>query len=79
MMKLTFVAWNISGGGSDAGDDARLRRQMALLAALRPSAAAIQECKYWDGGNFRALYLAERLLGMRGFLAPFLCTKRPRG
>jgi endonuclease/exonuclease/phosphatase family metal-dependent hydrolase len=69
-MKLTFATWNINGGGAGAGDGARLRHQMALVAALRPSAAAIQECKYWDRGNFRALHLAERLLGMRGFLAP---------
>lgn len=69
-MKLTFATWNIKGGGTDAGDDARLRRQMALLAGLVPSVAAIQECKDWDLGNFRTFHLAERLLGMRGFLAP---------
>jgi len=57
-------------GGIDAGDDARLRRQMALLAGLVPSVAAIQESKDWDRGNFRTFHLAERLLGMRGFLSP---------
>jgi endonuclease/exonuclease/phosphatase family metal-dependent hydrolase len=68
-MELTFVTWNIRDGGTDAGDDARLRRQMALLAAIRPSAVAIQECKHWDRDNYRTLHLAEHLLGMRGFLA----------
>lgn len=69
-MKLTFATWNIKGGGAGAGDAARLRRQMAVLAGLGLSAAAIQECKYWDRGNFRTFHLAERLLGMRGFLCP---------
>ena len=66
---LTFATWNIKGG-VDGGDDGRLHRQMALLAGLGLSAAAIQECKDWDLGNFRTLHLAERLLGMRGFLSP---------
>jgi endonuclease/exonuclease/phosphatase family metal-dependent hydrolase len=70
-MKLTFLTWNIKNGGADAGDYARLCRQMELLAGLGLSAAAIQECKYWDesdeSGPFRT---AERLLGMQGFLAP---------
>ena len=68
-MKLTFATWNIKGGGMDAGDDARLRRQMALLAGLGLSGAAIQECKDWERENFRTFHLAERLLGMRGFLS----------
>jgi endonuclease/exonuclease/phosphatase family metal-dependent hydrolase len=66
-MKLTFATWNILEGG---GGDARLRRQMALLADLSPAAVALQECKNWDQDGYRALYLAEHLLGMRGFLAP---------
>jgi endonuclease/exonuclease/phosphatase family metal-dependent hydrolase len=69
-MNLTFATWNILSGGIDAGDDARLRRQMALLVELQPSVIAIQECKHWDQGDFRALRLAERMLAMRGFLAP---------
>lgn len=32
-MKFTFATWNIKNGGIDAGDNARLRRQMVLLAA----------------------------------------------
>lgn len=66
--QLTFGSYNLNGG-MDAGDDARLRRQMALLAGLSLSGVAIQECKYWDHGNFRTFHLAERLLGMRGFLS----------
>lgn len=73
-MNLTFAVWNTLSGGTDSGSDARLRRQMGLLASLDPSIAAIQECKDWNLGNFRTLHLAERLLGMRGFLAEFLCT-----
>jgi hypothetical protein len=69
-MKLACATWNIKGGGTGAGDAARLRRLMALLAGLGLSAAAIQECKYWDRGNFRTFHLAECLLGMRGFLCP---------
>lgn len=68
-MKLTFATWNIKNGGTDGGSDARLRRQMALLAGLDPSVVALQECKDWDSGNFRALHVAEHLLGMRGFLS----------
>jgi endonuclease/exonuclease/phosphatase family metal-dependent hydrolase len=67
-MKLTFATWNIQAG-TDAGDDARLRRQMTLLAARGLSAVAVQECKDWEKGNFRTFHLAERLLGMRGFLS----------
>jgi endonuclease/exonuclease/phosphatase family metal-dependent hydrolase len=67
--ELTFATWNIGASSAGAGDDARFRRQMAVLAELRPSVAAIQECKHWDRGNFRTLYLAEHLLGMRGFVA----------
>jgi endonuclease/exonuclease/phosphatase family metal-dependent hydrolase len=68
MTTLTFATWNIKNGGADAGDDARLRRQMALLAGLQPSVVALQECKHWDRENFRSFHLAERLLGLHGYL-----------
>jgi endonuclease/exonuclease/phosphatase family metal-dependent hydrolase len=68
-MKLTYATWNTLSGGIDAGDTGRLRRQMALLTSLSPAAVGLQECKDWDRENYRALHLAERLLGMRGFLA----------
>lgn len=67
-MNLTFVTWNIRSGGIDDGRDERLRRQMELLAGLGPSVVALQECKNWDLPNFRAFHLAERLLGLRGYL-----------
>lgn len=68
-MKLTLATWNIKAGGTDAGNTARLHRQMALLAGLGLSAAALQECKYWNKENYRTFHMAERLLGMRGFLS----------
>jgi endonuclease/exonuclease/phosphatase family metal-dependent hydrolase len=69
-MKLTCATWNTHGGGIDSGDDARFRRQMAILAALGPSVVALQECKRWDEDDYATFYTAERLLGMRGLLAP---------
>ena len=69
-MKLTDATWNTLAGGIDADSDDRLRRQMALLASLSPTAVGLQECKHRDGENYRALHLVERLPGMRGFLAP---------
>lgn len=68
-MKLTFGSCNLEHGGLDGGDDARLRRQLALLAGARADAWALQECRGWTGDAYRALFLAERELGMRGFLA----------
>lgn len=67
-MKLTFATWNLLGGGIDGSSDERLRRQMAVLADRDPSVVALQECKDWDLGNFRAFHLAERLLGLHGYL-----------
>jgi endonuclease/exonuclease/phosphatase family metal-dependent hydrolase len=67
-VNLTFVTWNIRSGGIDDGRDERLRRQMELLAGLDPSVVALQECKNWDLPDFRAFHLAERLLGLRGYL-----------
>jgi endonuclease/exonuclease/phosphatase family metal-dependent hydrolase len=69
-MNLVFATWNILNGGIDAGDGARFRRQMAVMAGLEPSAVAFQECKHWDEDGYRVFHTAERLLGMRGFLCP---------
>lgn len=41
-MKLTYATWNVPGGGTDAGDTARLRRQMRLLEELSPSVVAFR-------------------------------------
>lgn len=69
-MKLTYATWNTLAGGTDDGSDARLRRQMTLLASLSPTAVALQECRYWERDYYRTFHLAEQLLGMRGFLSP---------
>jgi endonuclease/exonuclease/phosphatase family metal-dependent hydrolase len=67
---LTCVSWNLLEGGIDAGDDARMRRQMRRIAAERPAVVMLQECNGWDRDGYRLLHLAEGLLGgMRGFLA----------
>lgn len=67
-MDLTVVTWNLLDGGIDGGDDARLRRQLHLLAGLEPGALMLQECKHWRRGHLRVLHMAEHILGMRGFL-----------
>ncbi|WP_131740981.1 endonuclease/exonuclease/phosphatase family protein [Actinomadura roseirufa] len=69
-MKLTYAIWNLLEGGIDGGSDARLRRQMTLLASYSPTAVGLQECTYWDRNHFRTFHLVEQLLGMRGFLRP---------
>ncbi len=46
-MILTAATWNLRGGGIDNGSDARLRRQLTLLAGLNLDVAAFQECKHW--------------------------------
>lgn len=78
-MKLTYAIWNTLAGGTDAGSDARLRRQMALLASFSPTVVGLQECKYRDWDYFRTFHLAEELLGMRGFLAPECAPRLPPG
>ena len=69
-MNLTFATWNLLEGGIDDGSDARLRRQMALLARREPSVVERQECWWWDRDYFATFHLTERMLGMRGFLSP---------
>lgn len=68
-MKLRCVTWNIMDGGMDDGDDRRMREQMKLLAGLGAHVIAIQEAKGWAADGGRVRYIAEGLLGMRGFLA----------
>jgi endonuclease/exonuclease/phosphatase family metal-dependent hydrolase len=68
-MNLAFGSYNLEHGGLDSGDDARLRRQLAVLAGAQVDVWALQECNGWSADGHRALFLAERELGMRGFLA----------
>lgn len=68
-MILTAATWNLRGGGIDNGSDARLRRQLTLLAGLSLDMAAFQECKHWADDDSALLLLAEEQLGMTGFLA----------
>ncbi len=68
-MKLTVGTWNLRGGGIDAGSDARLRRELAVLAGLGLSAVALQECRHWNRDYYRTLHLAEQQLAMRAFLS----------
>lgn len=64
---FTFGTYNLEYGGIDKGDDTRLRRQLAMLAEAPADAWALQECSHWAGNG--ALYLAEDILEMRGFIA----------
>jgi hypothetical protein len=68
--EFTFGTYNLENGGLDNGRDDRLRRQLAMLAAVNADAWAFQECKGWRALGGRALFLAERVLGLRGFLVP---------
>jgi endonuclease/exonuclease/phosphatase family metal-dependent hydrolase len=66
-MELTFGTYNFEYGGIDNGDDKRLRRQLAMLRDVRAHVWAFQECSSWkDNGS---LDVAEKVLGMRGFVA----------
>ena len=70
-MILTCVSWNLLNGGIDAGDDARLRRQMRRIADERPSVVMLQELNDWERDGGTLVHRAEDLLGgMRGFLVP---------
>jgi endonuclease/exonuclease/phosphatase family metal-dependent hydrolase len=68
-MELTFGSYNFEYGGIDDGDDARLRRQLAMLAEVRADSWAFQECSDWQESRSRTLGLVEDTLGMRGFFA----------
>jgi endonuclease/exonuclease/phosphatase family metal-dependent hydrolase len=68
--QLVVGSYNLKNGGIDEGRDARLHRQLAMLAAAGADAWMLQECKWWSADGHAALHLAERMLGMRGFLVP---------
>lgn len=66
-MKFVFGSYNLEYGGIDNGSDARLRRQLKMLANANADVWALQECSNWQENG--ALYLAEQTLHMRGFVA----------
>jgi len=72
---FTFGSYNWQGGSGD-GEDGRLTRQLALLSDVRADAWAFQGCSGWRDCGGRTLFLAEQILGLRGFLAP---SSRPGG
>jgi hypothetical protein len=72
MREFTFGSYNLHAGGFDDGRDERLRHQLALLADVGADAWALQECVGWRASGCRALFLAEQMLGLRGFLVPSL-------
>jgi endonuclease/exonuclease/phosphatase family metal-dependent hydrolase len=68
-MDITFGTYNLEYGGIDNGDMSRLKRQLGILADAHADVWALQECSNWQADGGRILYLVERLLGMRGFMA----------
>ena len=70
MRAFTVGSYNWRGGGFDDGQDGRLTRQLVLLADVRADAWVFQGCSGWGDCGGRALFLAEQILGLRGFLAP---------
>ena len=70
MRAFTFGSYNLLAGGFDDGRDDRLRHQLVLLADVGADAWAFQECAGWRAAGCRALFHAEQILGLRGFLVP---------
>ena len=70
MREFAFGSYNLRAGGFDDGRDERLRHQLVLLADVGADAWAFQECTGWRASGCRALFLAEQMLGLRGFLVP---------
>jgi endonuclease/exonuclease/phosphatase family metal-dependent hydrolase len=70
MREFTFGSYNLRAGGFDNGGDERLRHQLVLLADVGADAWAFQECTGWRSSGSRTLFLAEQMLGLRGFLVP---------
>jgi hypothetical protein len=68
--EFTFGSYNLRAGGLDDGRDDRLRHQLTVLTEVGPDARAFQECTGWRAAGGRALFTAERVLGMRGFVVP---------
>ena len=70
MRAFTFGSYNWQGGAIDDAREGRLQRQLVLLADVRADAWVFQGCSGWRDSGGRTLFLAEQILGLRGFLAP---------
>jgi hypothetical protein len=70
MREFIFGSYNLRAGGFDDGGDERLRHQLVLLSDVNADAWAFQECTGWRASGSRTLFLAEQMLGLRGFLVP---------
>ncbi len=70
MKEFTFGSYNLWAGGFDDGRDDRLHHQLVVLADLAADAWAFQECTGWRAAGCQALFHAEQILRLRGFLVP---------
>jgi endonuclease/exonuclease/phosphatase family metal-dependent hydrolase len=68
--QFTFGSYNLLAGGFDDGRDDRLRHQLTVLAEVGADAWAFQKCLGWRAAGGQALFHAEQILGLRGFLVP---------
>jgi hypothetical protein len=66
---FTFGSYNWQGSAFDDEPDGLLRRQLVLLSDVRADAWVFQGCLGWRASGGRMLFLAEQILGLRGFLA----------
>jgi hypothetical protein len=64
---FTFGSYNWQGSGFDDELDGQLRRQLVLLADARADAWVYQGCSGWGDRGGETLFLAEQILGLRGF------------
>lgn len=86
MTRIRVGTYNLHDGGMDDGTDARLKRQLAMLAEQRLDLLGIQEAKYWNRDHARLRYGPEHALGMRSVLVKshhhgchlVICIRPPR-
>jgi endonuclease/exonuclease/phosphatase family metal-dependent hydrolase len=69
MRQLVYGSYNTEYGGLDNGNDARLRRQLAMLVGVGADAWAFQECSNCQADRTRIQGRVEEALGMRGYFA----------
>lgn len=65
---MRAVSYNLLNGGLDDGDDARLLRQVEILAALEPDVLTLQECTGWGSG------LPAEITGALGMKVALMAT-----